>query len=194
MIEKETSMKERILRSASELFLKNGYHETTMSAIANHAEVGKGTLYWYFSSKDELFKTMVWENANIFFEGLKILVTKPLSPDLILREFIEVGVKSMQKNRDFAHIFFNNIRLTDEEFKQKLFIKFKEIVNMVELVIERGIAEGIFRPCSSKYVALLIVGTIKSAGGSLFDQNIQNQSEMIDFAYNMILHGIISDD
>jgi len=44
-----------ILRAARELFIKKGYHDTTLEEIAHHAEFGKGTIYNYFSSKEDLF-------------------------------------------------------------------------------------------------------------------------------------------
>lgn len=44
-----------ILAAARELFLRQGYHETTLEEIARHAEFGKGTIYNYFSSKEDLF-------------------------------------------------------------------------------------------------------------------------------------------
>ena len=44
-----------ILAAARELFLRQGYHETILEEIARHAEFGKGTIYNYFSSKEDLF-------------------------------------------------------------------------------------------------------------------------------------------
>jgi AcrR family transcriptional regulator len=49
------SHQQDILKSARELFIKKGYYETTLDEIARHAEFGKGTIYNYFSSKEELF-------------------------------------------------------------------------------------------------------------------------------------------
>jgi AcrR family transcriptional regulator len=47
-----------IMAAARELFLSKGYHETTLEEIARQAEFGKGTLYNYFSSKEELFQAI----------------------------------------------------------------------------------------------------------------------------------------
>ncbi len=46
---------EEIVKAARELFARQGYHDTTLEDIARHAEFGKGTIYNYFSSKEELF-------------------------------------------------------------------------------------------------------------------------------------------
>jgi AcrR family transcriptional regulator len=46
---------EEILQAARELFARKGYHSTTLEEIAHHAQFGKGTIYNYFSSKEDLF-------------------------------------------------------------------------------------------------------------------------------------------
>lgn len=50
-----------ILKSAVKLFLKKGFHNTTMDAIADAARVTKQTVYAHYHSKEELFKQMILE-------------------------------------------------------------------------------------------------------------------------------------
>ena len=65
----QTSRKERerltrqhdILLAARELFARNGFYDTTLDDIARHAEYGKGTIYNYFPSKEDLFFTIIDE-------------------------------------------------------------------------------------------------------------------------------------
>ncbi len=44
-----------IVRHAAEVFARTGYHETKMQDIATAADIGKGTIYEYFRTKEELF-------------------------------------------------------------------------------------------------------------------------------------------
>ena len=46
---------QEILKAARELFVTKGFRETTLEEIARLAEFGKGTLYNYFASKEDLF-------------------------------------------------------------------------------------------------------------------------------------------
>ncbi|MGD1048979.1 MAG: TetR/AcrR family transcriptional regulator [Candidatus Krumholzibacteriaceae bacterium] len=50
-----------ILLAARELFARNGFYDTTLDDIARHAEFGKGTIYNYFPSKEDLFFTIIDE-------------------------------------------------------------------------------------------------------------------------------------
>lgn len=50
----EESRREAIIASAFAVLAEQGYHKTSMSDIARHAQIGQGTLYRYFSGKREL--------------------------------------------------------------------------------------------------------------------------------------------
>lgn len=51
--------RERILRAATELFLDNGYGDTSIDAIVERSGGSKATLYSYFPAKDELFRAVI---------------------------------------------------------------------------------------------------------------------------------------
>lgn len=48
-----------IVRAASDLFHRNGYGETSIQQIADLAETGVGTLYGYFTSKEEILREVL---------------------------------------------------------------------------------------------------------------------------------------
>ena len=58
-----------LLDAALELFVERGYAATRVEAVAERAGVSKGTLFLYFSSKEELFKAVVRENIAGRFGG-----------------------------------------------------------------------------------------------------------------------------
>jgi AcrR family transcriptional regulator len=53
------STKEKILEAALEVFSDKGYHVATVDEIAEHAGLGKGTVYRYFANKEALFHELV---------------------------------------------------------------------------------------------------------------------------------------
>ncbi|MDT0165874.1 TetR/AcrR family transcriptional regulator [Actinotalea sp. AC32] len=56
---KGTRTRARILRVAAEVFAEHGYHDASIVKITEAAEVGQGTFYLYFSSKQEVFEEVV---------------------------------------------------------------------------------------------------------------------------------------
>lgn len=55
---KTSDVKETIIRESTRLFLANGFRGTSVKAITEAAGIGRGTLYWYFKSKDEILITI----------------------------------------------------------------------------------------------------------------------------------------
>lgn len=76
--------REAILAIACRAFVENGYAATTMSAIAAKVGGSKGTLWSYFSSKEELFTEVIEQMTTEFRRGL----TSLLQPSDDLREVV----------------------------------------------------------------------------------------------------------
>ncbi|HXX99617.1 MAG TPA: TetR/AcrR family transcriptional regulator [Candidatus Limnocylindrales bacterium] len=51
---RSAELRERVFRAALDLFAKKGFAETTVEDITNAADVGKGTFFNYFPSKDHI--------------------------------------------------------------------------------------------------------------------------------------------
>src|SRR6202048_2863218 len=51
---RSADIRERLFRAALNLFAKKGFAETTVEDITNAADVGKGTFFNYFPSKDHI--------------------------------------------------------------------------------------------------------------------------------------------
>ncbi|MBI2794619.1 MAG: TetR/AcrR family transcriptional regulator [Ignavibacteria bacterium] len=51
----KSAKRQDIIRYAADVFSKKGYNESKMQEIANAADIGKGTIYEYFRTKEELF-------------------------------------------------------------------------------------------------------------------------------------------
>lgn len=59
--------RDRILSAAREVFFEQGFHRATVDDVAEQAEVGKGTVYLYFDTKETIL-------AHLLLEGLQLLV------------------------------------------------------------------------------------------------------------------------
>jgi len=62
---------DKILQAAGHLFGRQRFHEVRMEDIAAEAEVGKGTLYRYFSDKEELYVALVARAADHYLARLR---------------------------------------------------------------------------------------------------------------------------
>src|SRR6056297_1497877 len=91
--------KEEIMNAAAELFAAHGYHETSMAKIAGKAGISKGSLYWYFSGKEELFQELITTGFNILFTKVNKIIKKDILADEMLYQYLETKIKFLEKNR-----------------------------------------------------------------------------------------------
>ncbi len=61
---------DRITGHARKLFLKKGYHGTTIDDITRSAKLTKGSFYWYFRSKEDMLKRILLEFEQLFLDKL----------------------------------------------------------------------------------------------------------------------------
>lgn len=81
--------KETILSVATKLFSRFGFHKTSMDEIAKIARKAKGSLYYHFASKEELFKEVVSVEIANLKNQLTIIVNNPgLSPSEKIKKYL----------------------------------------------------------------------------------------------------------
>ena len=79
--EKEREIrKDQILESALKVFKINGIEGTTMDEIAKHADFGKATLYYYFSSKEEIFVELLDRGWKTIWESIEPVIHENNNP------------------------------------------------------------------------------------------------------------------
>lgn len=81
------SRKKLILKSARALFFKKGFNKVTVDEIAKISELGKGSIYLYFNSKEEIYAQILLNDIDTFYQRVLVLFDKPSSASDLLFEF-----------------------------------------------------------------------------------------------------------
>jgi AcrR family transcriptional regulator len=90
---------QQMLDAAVQMFSVNGYHETSMDAIASKAEISKPMLYLYYGSKEELFGACLHRELTRFIDGVREDIDFEQSPKDLLRNTIVSFLHYIDANR-----------------------------------------------------------------------------------------------
>lgn len=71
------STKDSILRVANQLFSRFGFQKTSMDEIAKVAHKAKGSLYYHFANKEDLFREVVANEMTRLKNPLSAIVSNP---------------------------------------------------------------------------------------------------------------------
>jgi len=137
-----SSARERLLESGKRLFSQKGYYATSVEDIVESAGFSKGTFYFYFKSKEELFKSLVEEMHLNIVKRLENFLERELPLEDALIEHAEVFLEDIHQNRHIAQIFLFQLLGTNEEFRELYYTKvahWRELLaKMVDKAIQRG--------------------------------------------------------
>ena len=98
--------RERILESALELFLKNGYEKTGMRAVAEKAGVSLGNAYYYFDSKEHLIQGFYARTHEEHVAALEPLLAKEKDFKQRLRATITTKLETAEPYHAFSGLLF----------------------------------------------------------------------------------------
>jgi len=92
--------------AAVELFIKNGYHATSMRQIAEHAELALGGIYNHFKSKEEIFEAIVVDKHPYRKIMPLILEAQGETAEEFLRSAALISLNEIKKEPDFINLMF----------------------------------------------------------------------------------------
>ena len=131
--------KETILQVASNIFKKFGFQKTTVDEIAKAARKAKGSIYYYFKNKDEIFQSVVEKEYQHLKDELLKVVNKKEDSFYKLKDFFVTRIKIMYESQNFSEIL-NNDYFKYFHFSQNISKKFK---NQEKIFVKSILSEGV---------------------------------------------------
>jgi AcrR family transcriptional regulator len=138
----------RIVQAALELFVRNGYHGTSISDITRRVGLTKGALYAHFTSKGELLLRILKEFENQFIEEMIQVVTDYQGNAIDkLNRTITFNAEFAIKNLDLCvFLTFLTIELnSDVDFQIELKAVYRKYQKFISDLIAQGIRQGVIK-------------------------------------------------
>ena len=133
--------KRKIFETSMKLFAKKGYDATSIEEITATVGVAKGTLYYHFSSKEEIFNFLVEEGMKLLKNSIDIKISKLDSAVDKLSAVILIQIKIITKYEDFMTIVLSQIWGYEP---RNIMCKNKviEYIKTVEDIVAQGMKQG----------------------------------------------------
>jgi AcrR family transcriptional regulator len=164
-----------------------------MDDIAAEAKVAKGTLYYYFKNKSELFKTVVVEGINYLTDELVKIVNKSDdSIEDIIKSLIKRNIDFYLEYHELANIVLNEITngIDEDVLSDIKNAKNRYIVFLADLLSE-GHNQGLIRYSDFNMIAAGIIGMIDGVCKYyLKNDKSMDRKKMIEYTSNIIINGL----
>ena len=154
------SRKNNIIKTAAKLFSDKSFHDVTMDEIAEEVGVAKGTLYLYFSSKENLYLEILEHTFDTIEALLEKEVARTDSAPAKLKKVLAIIINFYRENidvlkilsRDETHLIQEHHDLTEKWRLRR--------IHLYEKIIEKGIKEGSFKAKNTELAALILYGAV----------------------------------
>ena len=193
-IRRKEKKRERMLEVAAELFSKKNYHEVMMDDVVHLTDVAKGTVYNYFSSKEELYFTIMSSKLENLNTSLKNKITSEISIIDSLHTYVIHLYMFMMKYQNFFLMYQKEYMNAQNEFCDELRGMTDKLKSILSDVIYKGKRENQFRDVDESFTVKLVLGSIFGAVQRGVenkydgDKLIEEREKLFDF----ILHGLYS--
>ena len=153
--------KRKIFEASMKLFAEKGYDATSVEDITATVGVAKGTLYYHFSSKEEIFNFLIEEGIKLLQNSIDIKTSKLDNYIDKIKAIVLIEIKIVNKYEDFITILLRQFygRETINKMCQK---HVYEYIEKIEKIVETGMKEGQVKKGNSKVIASEIYGLIAS--------------------------------
>lgn len=184
--------REAILKAAAEVFGKKGFHKAKIEDIAQEAGIGKGTVYEYFSSKEQLFRQILIEGMEYFNKLIqREYRSKGTTRDklfCLLRHYIDIG----RKHRPLAKIALMETFPIDDEFRQWLRNMHRQWIKVIESIVKDGMEKGEIRPLDAALFARIFYGGAGMVLAPLAspEEDLDNVEKLAEEIMDYYLQGI----
>ena len=185
--------KEHIIKTATELLLKEGVKRVTMDELAFKLGMSKRTIYETFSNKDELLKECIEDLiANQRVVNQRIGIESPTAIHAFFA-FLKVGLENMKDSNPY---FASDVQKYYPKVWQETLCKnYDYNLNQLEVALKRGVDEGVFRDDIKVNIVskLLLEQLSLMADSRIFPPNIYPPNELLETQILTFIRGIASD-
>ena len=133
-----------ILAAAVKVFATKGYHTCRVGDIAEEAGIAHGLLYHYFASKEEVLQTVFRENWSQLVETVTRIETSEEPPLQQLGAIAKILLRSWRDQPDLVRVMVREVARSPQLHGQV--DEIRAVFLVIQRVIERGQADGSFRP------------------------------------------------
>ena len=186
--------REEILRAAEKIFAQNGFYNSTVAEIAKESEFAIGTLYQFFTNKEELYYTMMIEKFDLLYKTLQTKVSENNTCLEKLSCLVEEVLSFIEQHVDFFKIFTWELNVLNSnmnnQLKDQLVGKHFTYIQLISDVIKEGFKEGVLKQGNADDLSTALVGMMNIFSFNwIYNQQQESLTRKVPTIVNLFLDG-----
>jgi TetR/AcrR family transcriptional regulator len=191
---KNGAKKKQIIKAATKIFARKGFHRAKMDEIAEAAKVAKGTLYYNYASKSKLFAATVTAGM----EEIMDKISRDLESDLPFMEhfplLISNTIRIYLKNKEVIRIYVNELSSgIDKEALAEIKKVRRRFISFITDTLQTGQDKGYLKPLHRHISATVLVGMVDAlCNNQLGPEEKYDLDEIIETVIPILSTGMLN--
>jgi len=192
---KEDIIREQVIRTAQELFQRNGLDKVTMENVAEAVGKAKSSLYYYFKSKEEIWDAVLDVEISEILTKIDQAVEQANSVEEKIHAFCWTMLKVLRKKRALYHITYGPGEIVKRHKStsaiRRRFVKQESV--MLNQILTQGIDSGELRHLNQRDQDLLVFVLVSGLKGLEKEMVIEKDYNLESATYalsHMIINGL----
>ena len=183
--------KRRIFKTAIKLFAEKGFDNAGIEEITAVSGVAKGSLYYHFETKEEIFDTLLDSGFKLLENSIEIKFRHRETAREKIDAIVQILIKIVVLYEEFMTVVISN-SLCENERGEKCQKAVSDFCKTIQTVLEEGIKNNEFRDFDTENMSYLIFSTTYSTALYRLKKNRDATSTEIYEEYiNALLNGIL---
>ena len=195
----EKTKEKAIIEAAKERFAHFGFSKVTMEEIASDVDLGKASLYYYFPTKEDLFKAVISLEQNKLKENFEELLQRNTAASKKLQQYVDLRMKFFRDLINLGTLSVHSYFDTKSVIKE-VFIDFEKIeLELIKKIINEGKKAKEFKPELAEDTALIFLHILQglrcrvlrwAKGASLDDETNNDLQKEMSMVTEIFINGI----
>ena len=137
--------RDAVVDMAAAVFAQHGYHGASTSLIARRAGIRQGSLYYYFSSKEEALEEVCLKGVGDFLVGITAIAKSALDPLAKLRAAVHNHLHPVVDRADYVRTFINQRQYLPDASRRSVGRQARQYEKAMIDLLRQGVMAGAFR-------------------------------------------------
>jgi len=152
-----------IYRKAVRVFAEKGYDATSVQEIAEATGVAKGTIYYHFKGKRELFVASIKEGLRELIDEAKAAVGRIGDPVEQIGYIFDAFIERQMKSSDFVYLLFKEALAPGREWLEEISEYWHQLATLIARVVSEGQDAGVIQDVEPDTITRYILGSMATA-------------------------------
>ena len=191
---KKSEIRSKILVAAQEVFTRYGFGKTTMDDIAREMGKGKSSIYYYFTSKEDIFRAVIDKELVLMKTRILDAVSSKNDSREKLKVYVIERMHGVQSFKNLYTVIRNEFTTQRDFVDQTRQQTDQDEISIVKDILDQGVEAGIFNLEDTYLTSIAIVTALKGMEIPLLITETGSENlleQRLDRLIDVLFYGII---